>query len=114
MVRSLHQPYLNAQPDETTRAYLEEKVTTSMSIIVWLLLGIVAGWLAGLVMGGGRGILGNIVVGVLGAMIGGFLGSMLLGWDVTGFNLGSILLATLGAVLLVMILRAIPGRQPLE
>ena len=85
-----------------------------MSIIVWILLGIIAGWLAGMVMGGKRGILGNMVVGILGAIIGGFLGSALLGWDVTGFNLGSILLATLGAVVLLAILRAIPGRQPLE
>ena len=85
-----------------------------MSIVAWLLLGLVAGWLAGLVMGGRRGFLGNIVVGMVGALIGGFFGSMLLGWDVTGFNLGSIALATLGAIVLIAILRAIPGTQPLE
>jgi uncharacterized membrane protein YeaQ/YmgE (transglycosylase-associated protein family) len=85
-----------------------------MVIIAWLLLGIVAGWLAGLVMGGRRGILGNIVLGVLGAFIGGAVGSFLFGWDVTGFNIGSILLATLGAIILIGILRAIPGAQPLE
>jgi uncharacterized membrane protein YeaQ/YmgE (transglycosylase-associated protein family) len=85
-----------------------------MSIIAWIVLGLIAGWLAGLVMGGGRGLLGNIVLGVLGAFIGGFVGSLLFGWDVTGFNVGSILLATLGAIILVAILRAIPGGQPLE
>ena len=85
-----------------------------MVIIAWLLLGVLAGWLAGLVMGGRRGILGNVVLGVLGAFIGGAVGSFLFGWDVTGFNLGSILLATLGAILLIGILRAIPGAQPLE
>jgi uncharacterized membrane protein YeaQ/YmgE (transglycosylase-associated protein family) len=85
-----------------------------MSILAWILLGIVAGWLAGLIMGGRRGILGNIVLGVLGAVIGGFVGSMLFGWDVTGFNVGSVLLATLGAIILIAILRAIPGAQPLE
>ncbi len=85
-----------------------------MSIIAWIILGLVAGWLAGLVMGGRRGFIGTIVVGVLGALIGGFIGSALLGWDVTGFNLGSILLALLGAIVLIAILRAIPGAQPLE
>jgi uncharacterized membrane protein YeaQ/YmgE (transglycosylase-associated protein family) len=85
-----------------------------MSIVAWLLLGLVAGWLAGLVMGGRRGILGNIIVGMIGALLAGFVGSMLLGWDVTGFNLGSIALATLGAVAFIAILRAIPGAQPLE
>ena len=86
-----------------------------MNILAWLLLGLIAGWLAGLVMGGRRGILGNIVVGMIGALIAGFLGSKLLGWDVmTGINLGSIALATLGAIVLIAILRAIPGAQPLE
>ena len=85
-----------------------------MSFIAWIVLGLVAGWLAGLIMGGRRGFLGNIVLGVLGALLGGFVGSFLFGWDVTGFNIGSILLATLGAIILIAILRAIPGAQPLE
>jgi uncharacterized membrane protein YeaQ/YmgE (transglycosylase-associated protein family) len=66
-------------------------------------------------MGGrGYGILGNIVVGVIGALLGGFVGGALFGWDVSGFNLQSILLAFLGAVLFILILRAIPGAQPFE
>ena len=51
---------------------------------------------------------------ILGALLGGFVGSFLFGWDVTGINIGSIVLAFLGAVLFLLILRAIPGRQPLE
>ena len=85
-----------------------------MSILAWLVVGLLAGWLAGMLTGGGRGLLGNLVLGVLGGIIGGLVGSALFGWDMTGFNLGSILLATLGAILLVAILRAVPGRQPLE
>ena len=85
-----------------------------MSIIAWILLGIVAGWLANLIVGGRRGFLATIVVGVLGALIGGWVGSLLFGWDVNGFNIQSILLATLGAIILIAILRAIPGAQPLE
>jgi uncharacterized membrane protein YeaQ/YmgE (transglycosylase-associated protein family) len=85
-----------------------------MGIIAWLIVGLIAGWLAGMLTGGGRGLLGNIVLGVLGGLIGGFVGSAIFGWDMTGFNIPSILLATLGAVLLVLALRMVPGRQPLE
>ena len=86
-----------------------------MALIAWLLVGLIAGWLAGLVLGGrGFGILGNIVVGVVGALVGGFLSSALLGWDVSGFNLQSILVAFAGAIVFLLVLRAIPGRQPFE
>lgn len=84
-----------------------------MSILVWLVVGLIAGWLAGVVMkGGGFGILGDIVVGILGALIGGFLASVLLGGDyVTGLNLPTILVSFFGAVVLIAILRMIPGRR---
>lgn len=86
-----------------------------MGILAFLLVGLIAGWLAGMAMGGrGFGVLGNIVVGVIGALLGGFVGSAVFGWDVSGFNLGSILLAFLGAVLFLLVLRMIPGRQPFE
>jgi uncharacterized membrane protein YeaQ/YmgE (transglycosylase-associated protein family) len=86
-----------------------------MSLIAFLVVGLIAGWLAGLVMGGrGFGALANIVVGVIGAFVGGFLASMLLGVDVTGFNVPSLLVAFAGAVVFLMILRAIPGTQPFE
>jgi uncharacterized membrane protein YeaQ/YmgE (transglycosylase-associated protein family) len=59
-----------------------------MSIIGWIILGLIAGWLAGLIMrGGGYGIIGDIILGIIGALVGGFLSSALLGVDVTGFNL---------------------------
>ena len=86
-----------------------------MSFIAWLVVGAIAGWGAGLVMSGrGFGILGNILVGIVGSFIGGFLSSMLLGRDPSGFNLESILVAFVGAVVLLLILRALPGRQPFE
>jgi uncharacterized membrane protein YeaQ/YmgE (transglycosylase-associated protein family) len=86
-----------------------------MGILAYLVVGLLAGWLAGMAMGGrGFGILGNIVVGIVGALLGGFVGSFQFGWDVTGINIGSIVLAILGAVLFLLILRAIPGRQPFE
>jgi uncharacterized membrane protein YeaQ/YmgE (transglycosylase-associated protein family) len=56
----------------------------------------------------------RLVVGVLGAVIGGLLGSAFFGWDVTGFNLTSVLLATLGAVVLIAIVRAVEGRGTVQ
>ncbi len=86
-----------------------------MGIIAYLVVGLIAGWLAGMVMGGrGYGVLGNIVVGIIGSLLGGFLASLLLGFDPGGFNLVSILTAFVGAVVFLLIMRAIPGRQPFE
>ncbi len=83
-----------------------------MSIVAWILLGLVAGWLAGQVMrGGGYGIIGDIVLGIIGAFVGGFLSSALLGVDVTGFNLTSVLIAFAGAVIVIAISRAFSGRR---
>jgi uncharacterized membrane protein YeaQ/YmgE (transglycosylase-associated protein family) len=85
-----------------------------MSLIAWILLGLVAGWLAGLFMrGGGYGLLGDIVLGIVGAIVGGFLSSVLFGVDVSGFNLPSILIAFIGAVIVIGISRAFTrGRAP--
>lgn len=83
-----------------------------MSIIAWIILGLVAGWLAGMVMkGGGYGIIGDIVVGVVGALIGGFIASALGVGDVTGFNIPSIIIAFLGACILIFVLRLFSGRR---
>lgn len=84
-----------------------------MSLLVFLLLGLVAGWLAGYVMKGGFGIIGDMVVGVLGAFIGGWLFSNLAGRDITGFDLPSILIAFVGACILIAILRLVSGRRVL-
>ena len=86
-----------------------------MGIIAWIVVGLIAGWLAGVVMrGGGFGVVGDIIVGILGALIGGFLASAVFGMPdaVNGINVMSILVAFLGAVVLVAILRALPGRSP--
>jgi uncharacterized membrane protein YeaQ/YmgE (transglycosylase-associated protein family) len=86
-----------------------------VGFIAWLLVGLIAGWLAGKVMGGrGFGMVGNILVGIIGSLIGGFLASNLLRLDVNGFNIESILVAFVGAIVLLLILRMIPGRQPFE
>jgi len=82
-----------------------------MSILAWIVLGLIAGWLAGLIVGGDHGVLGDILLGIVGAVVGGFLSSVLLGIDVTGFNLPSLLIAIVGAILVIGIARALaPGR----
>jgi uncharacterized membrane protein YeaQ/YmgE (transglycosylase-associated protein family) len=81
-------------------------------IIAWLVVGLIAGWLAGVVMkGGGFGLIGDIVVGLIGAFIGGLVFSLITGGGTAGFW-GSIFVAFIGAVILIAIVRALPGRSP--
>lgn len=83
-----------------------------MSIIGFLILGIIAGWLAGMLFERhGFGVLGDMVVGIIGAFIGGFLGALLFGWNVTGFNLSSLILAVIGAIILLAIVKAVTPRR---
>src|SRR5262249_39446813 len=79
---------------------------TLTGLIIFLLIGAVAGWIAGQIMsGGGFGLVGNIVVGVIGALIGGWVFS-LLGIAVYGL-IGSIIAAVIGAVILLALLMLI-------
>ena len=85
-----------------------------MGILAWIVVGLIAGWLASRVMrGGGYGLIGDIIVGVVGAVIGGFLAATLLKIPnaVNGINVTSILVAFVGAVILIAILRAVSGRR---
>jgi uncharacterized membrane protein YeaQ/YmgE (transglycosylase-associated protein family) len=80
-------------------------------IVMWLIVGLIAGWLAGQFMkGGGYGLVGDIVVGIIGAFLGGLLFGLLMPGSSVGF-IGSIAVAFIGAVLLIAILRALPGRS---
>ena len=81
-----------------------------MGILSWIILGLIAGWLAGQFMkGGGYGLVGDIILGIIGAIVGGFLASNLLGLDVSGVNFTSIVIAFIGACILIAILRAVSG-----
>ncbi len=85
-----------------------------MGILSWIIVGLIAGWLAGLVVkGGGYGVIGDIVLGIIGALIGGFLAANLLGMAdaVNGINITSIVVAAIGAIILVLIVRAVSGRR---
>lgn len=81
-----------------------------MNILAWIIVGAIAGWLASLVMNTNRsqGLLEDIIVGIVGGILGGFILSALnVGGPVTGLNIGSILVAFFGAVILLFILRAV-------
>jgi uncharacterized membrane protein YeaQ/YmgE (transglycosylase-associated protein family) len=81
-------------------------------IVAWLIVGLVAGWLAGQFMkGSGYGIIGDIIMGIIGAFVGGLLFSFLVPGSSTGL-LGSIIVAFVGAVILIALIRALPGRSP--
>ena len=79
----------------------------SHSIIAWLIIGAIAGWLAGtFVKGGGFGLIGDIVVGIIGAFIGGWLAGVL-HIHLGGGWISTILTAAAGAIVLLIILRAV-------
>ena len=86
-----------------------------MSIFAWIMAGLVAAWLAALVMGGeGQGLLVDIVMGILGALLAGLIAASLLGFPgaVDRINLGSILAAFLGGILMIGLLRGFaPGTR---
>ena len=75
------------------------------SLIIWLVIGAIAGWLAGQIMkGGGFGLVGDIVVGIVGAIVGGWLLPRI-GVFVLGGMLGEILNAVIGACLVLFVAR---------
>ncbi len=77
------------------------------NLVAWLVLGAVAGWLASIIMGrsGSQGLLMDIIAGIVGAVVGGWLVG-LFGWGpATGLNWYSLLVAVIGAVVVILILR---------
>ena len=89
-----------------TRGYSGESMEPQ-SIIVWIIIGGVAGWLAGLIVkGSGYGLIGDIIVGIVGAVIAGYL-LPALGIYIASGIVGAIIDAFIGAVILLIILRLI-------
>jgi uncharacterized membrane protein YeaQ/YmgE (transglycosylase-associated protein family) len=80
---------------------------TVEAIIVWLIVGAVAGWLAGVITkGGGFGLVGNIIVGILGAVVAGYLFPAL-GFNFAAGLVGSIINAVIGGVIVILVLSLI-------
>ncbi len=86
-----------------------------MSIIIWLILGLVAGFIASKIVNkSGEGLLLDIVLGIVGAVVGGFLFSMFGAAPVTGLNIYSIVVAVVGAIVVLVVYHAIVGRRAIR
>jgi uncharacterized membrane protein YeaQ/YmgE (transglycosylase-associated protein family) len=84
-----------------------------MGILTWIIVGLIAGALAKLIMPGDDpgGIIVTIIIGIVGAFIGGFVFNLLGSSGVTGFNIWSLIVATIGAIILLAIYRAFAGSR---
>lgn len=78
-----------------------------VALIVWIIVGGIAGWLASLIVkGGGMGLVGNVVLGIVGAVVAGWL-FPLLGFGLGGGILGAIISAMIGAIIILLIISLI-------
>lgn len=84
-----------------------------LDIVLWILFGALAGWIASRIMrtDAQMGMGANIVVGIIGAFIGGFLVRLFTGVDVVGFSIVSLVVAIVGAVVLLAIVKAVSGNR---
>ena len=83
-----------------------------MSIVGWILLGLIAGFIASKIVNkSGQGFLLDVVLGIVGAIVGGYLFALLGAEGVTGFNLYSMVVAVIGAVIVLVIYHALAGRR---
>ena len=78
-----------------------------MNIILWIILGAAAGWIADMAMTSDHGLLEDIILGVIGAFVGGFIMNFFGQPGVTGFNIYSLVVAVIGAVILIFLGRII-------
>ncbi|WP_080797395.1 GlsB/YeaQ/YmgE family stress response membrane protein [Arabiibacter massiliensis] len=82
-----------------------------MSIIVWIVIGGLAGWIAGMIMKEQGSLVKNIVVGIVGALVGGFIMSFFGAAGFTGFNLWSFVVALIGSVVLLAVINLFTGKK---
>jgi uncharacterized membrane protein YeaQ/YmgE (transglycosylase-associated protein family) len=83
-----------------------------VGIIAWIVLGAIAGWITNMIMGGKEGVIATIILGIVGAVVGGWLaGTVLKVADVTGINIESIVVAVIGAIIVVAVYRMVTGRR---
>lgn len=78
-----------------------------MNIILWIILGAAAGWLADIIMKSAHGVLEDIILGIIGAFVGGFIFNLFGAPGVTGFNFYSLIVAVIGAAILIYLGRLI-------
>jgi uncharacterized membrane protein YeaQ/YmgE (transglycosylase-associated protein family) len=83
-----------------------------MSILGWMILGLIAGFIAGKIVNKqGEGIFLDIVLGIVGALVGGFIFAAVGASGITGFNLHSLVVAVIGAIVVLVVYHAIAGRR---
>jgi uncharacterized membrane protein YeaQ/YmgE (transglycosylase-associated protein family) len=84
-----------------------------MGFFASIVIGVIAGWLTGKLMkGGGYGFWGDLLLGLVGSIVGGWLSSIFLGVDLTsGFNLTTLVVSVIGAVVVVAIYRLVTRRS---
>jgi uncharacterized membrane protein YeaQ/YmgE (transglycosylase-associated protein family) len=83
-----------------------------MSIVGWLVLGLIAGFISSKIINKtGEGILLDIILGIVGAVVGGFLFAQFGAEGVTGFNIYSMFVAVVGAIVVLLIYHAVAGRR---
>lgn len=80
-----------------------------MSIIVWIIIGGLAGWIANMIMKTDGSLVKNIVTGIVGALVGGFVMSFFGAEGFTGFNLWSFLVALVGSIILIAVINLLTG-----
>jgi len=84
-----------------------------MSILGWIVFGLIAGFIASKIVNkAGEGIIMDMCLGIVGAVVGGWLFTRVLGYDgVTGFNISSMIVAIIGAIIVLVIFHAVTGRR---
>ncbi len=82
-----------------------------MSLLAWIVVGLIAGWLASQVVASRYGVIGDTVIGMVGALVGGFLFEQFGSTGTTGFSLWSVLVSFVGAVVLLVLIRAVSGQR---
>lgn len=83
-----------------------------MSILAWIVFGVIAGWIASKIVNKqGQGFIMDLVLGVIGAMVGGFIFTRLGYGGVDGFNIPSMFVAVIGAIVVLVIYHMITGRR---
>lgn len=78
-----------------------------MNILLWIILGAAAGWIADIVMASSHGLLEDIILGIIGAFVGGYVLNFFGQSGVTGFNFYSLIVAVVGAVVLIFLGRLV-------
>jgi uncharacterized membrane protein YeaQ/YmgE (transglycosylase-associated protein family) len=82
-----------------------------MGLISWIILGLIAGFLASLIAGGGFGLLELLILGIVGAVVGGFIAQALGFGEVSGIDVRSIVIAVVGAIIVIAVVRMLRGSR---